>query len=211
MTTDDDNTKDAGIADSVVARRSSHCYQAFRCVVADPPWPYRSSDLKAAPNHRPNTWDGPTGGVSAKCRYGLMSIDELKRLTIPVADDAHLYLWTTNSFMVEAHEVAEAWGFKPKTILTWVKTKADGTPSMKMGYWFRGATEHALFCVRGKLRLKTSEAHPTAYMWPRLNRHSEKPAEFFELVERVSEGPYLEMFARTRRDNWTPWGDQVPA
>lgn len=181
----------------------------FRTVVSDPPWPYKSSDLKAAPSHRPNTWDGPTGGVAARERYKLMSVSDIAALHVPVLDDAHLYLWTTNSFMVAAHQVAEAWGFKPKTILTWVKTKADGTPSMKMGYWFRGATEHILFAVRGSLRLQADRALPTAYLWPRLNRHSEKPSEFYDLVEEASSGPYLDMFARRSRPGWTSWGDEL--
>jgi len=207
MKIDATNPIDARSGETKAAPCSSHCYAT---IVADPPWPYRSHDLKASPTHRPRTWDGPTGGISAKERYRLMSVDAIKTLNVPAMPDAHLYLWTTNSFMVEAHEIARAWGFEPKTILTWVKMKADGTPSMKMGYWFRGATEHVLFCVRGKQRLVSDVALPTAYLWPRQSRHSEKPSEFFALVERASPPPYLEMFARTRRPNWTPWGDQVP-
>jgi N6-adenosine-specific RNA methylase IME4 len=38
-----------------------------------------------------------------------------------VDDSAHLYLWTTNAFLCEAHDVARAWGFNPKTLLTWGK------------------------------------------------------------------------------------------
>src|SRR5690625_2371197 len=86
----------------------------YRTILADPPWPYRSSDLRSSPEHRPNSWDGATGGVSSIDRYGSMSMDELKALCVEehAADDAHLYLWTTNAFMVEAHELAEAWGFR---------------------------------------------------------------------------------------------------
>lgn len=134
---------------------------------------------------------------------------DLAALRPPAADNAHLYLWTINSFLVEAHELARAWGFKPKTMLTWVKTRHDGAGvSMKTGYWFRGATEHVLFAVRGSLRLQTSEAIPTAHLWPRAP-HSVKPAAFFDLVEKASPGPYLEMFARSQRLGWDTWGDQA--
>jgi N6-adenosine-specific RNA methylase IME4 len=139
-----------------------------------------------------------------------MSLKELGELAVKskAEDNAHLYLWVTNSFMVEAHQLARQWGFEPKTIITWVKKKADGTPSMKMGYYYRGATEHALFCVRGSLRLK-GPPHPTAFETPRLP-HSMKPDYFYEMVEKQSEGPYLELFSRKKRERWAIWGNELP-
>ncbi len=182
----------------------------YRCIVADPPWPYESD---RALTKTPLSGGGLAHGVQDR-GYSTMSMDDLKAL--PVAEmtetDAHLYLWVTNSFMAEGHDLARAWGFKPKTILTWVKTH-HGDParvSMKTGYYFRGATEHAIFCVRGSLRLKTTEGVPTAFLWPRIARHSVKPEAFLDLVERCSPGPYLEMFARRRREGWEAWGNQAP-
>lgn len=135
-----------------------------------------------------------------------MPISELKQLRVPSSKESHLYLWTTNSFICEAHEIAEAWGFRVSTVLTWVKVKPDGSPSMKMGWNFRGATEHIIFAVRGKLRV--SGTYPTAFLWRRLP-HSEKPKEFFDLVEKCSPGPYLELFARRERIGWDRWGNEV--
>jgi N6-adenosine-specific RNA methylase IME4 len=139
-----------------------------------------------------------------------MTIDELKSLDVKGTAEtpAHLYLWTTNSFMVEAHELARAWGFKPKTIVTWGKMKPNGNPSMKTGYYFRGATEHILFAVRGSMRL-LGDAAPTLFLSQRLP-HSVKPEWFYGLVEAQSPGPYLEMFARQQRLGWSSWGNQVP-
>lgn len=182
-------------------------------VVADPPWPYSIEGPRSTKEHRPNSWDTALGRASSEVRYGAMSMDEL--CAMPVrrigATNAHLYLWTTNSFMEEAHQLAKAWGFTPKTILTWVKVRKDApcTPSMKTGYYFRGATEHALFCVRGSLRLKAERAIPTAFLWPRLP-HSVKPDPFYGIVEEASPGPYLELFARSPREGWTLWGNQAP-
>jgi N6-adenosine-specific RNA methylase IME4 len=139
-----------------------------------------------------------------------MAMNDLLILAPPAADNAHLYLWTTNAFMDEAYDVARAWGFTPKTIGTWVKTHQGDTSrvSMKTGYYFRGATEHFLFCVRGSLPLQTKEALPTAYLWHRLP-HSQKPDAFYDLVEIASPGPYLELFARRNRLGWDTWGDEA--
>jgi N6-adenosine-specific RNA methylase IME4 len=187
----------------------------FTTIVADPPWQYRSggSHLRNAFEARPKSNQVESNTAGSHSRYGSMSIAELKSL--PVADvaasDAHLYLWTTNSFLVEAHDLMAAWGFQQKTVLTWVKMRGDGSgASARMGYYFRGATEHVLFGVRGRLRLVTGKAVvPNVLFTPRVLKHSLKPQQFFDLVERVSPGPYLEMFARQPRMGWTTWGDEV--
>ncbi len=150
---------------------------------------------------------GTTRFVGASVRYSLMPMEKILALRPDAEKDAHLYLWTTNAFMVEAHQVAEAWGFDVKTICTYGKVQEDGTPSRKAGYYFRGATEHCLFCVRGSLPLQVKEAEPTLWLWPRLP-HSVKPDAFYDLVERVSPGPYLELFARRARFGWDYWGDE---
>ncbi len=180
----------------------------YRTIVADPPWPYRSLNENSALTKSVKRDGSIARGVS-DMGYGVMSIAALCALKPAAEDHAHLYLWTTNAFMVEAHEIAEAWGFKQKTILTWTKVHQGdrSRPSMKTGYYFRGATEHCLFCVRGSLRLQTTVGLPTAYLWPRLP-HSVKPNAFYDLVEQASPGPYVELFARRARFGWDYWGDE---
>lgn len=185
----------------------------FTTIVADPPWRYGTpGKIGASLEHRPNRdLSNVAGSAGSHSRYGSMSQQEIAGLNPPSSDKAHLYLWFTNRFAVEAHAIARAWGFNPITILTWGKVRhADGQPSMKMGRYFRGASEHVLFGVKGALPLTTKEAFPTLYLWPRLP-HSEKPQAFYDLVEKVSPGPYLELFARKRRPGWIAWGDQVPS
>jgi N6-adenosine-specific RNA methylase IME4 len=183
----------------------------FRTIAADPPWPYKTpGQIGASLEHRPNRDKTlGAGNAGSGARYGSMSIEALCALSIPAEENAHLYLWFTNTFAAEAHQIAKAWDFRPMTILTYVKMKSDCTPSMKMGYYFRGATEHVLFAVRGSLRLRTNKALPTAYLWPRLP-HSQKPDQFYSLVEEASPPDYLELFARRTRLGWTGWGNEVP-
>lgn len=183
----------------------------FSCIAADPPWPYAGSGpVGTGGRGRDFVRNLPSPG--SEVRYGSMGLDDLRAMPVKAmaAENAHLYLWTTNAFMCEAHDLAGSWGFAPKTILTWGKVKADCTPSMKTGYYFRGATEHCLFCVRGSLRLQASEAKPTLYQSRRLP-HSVKPDWFYELCEECSPGPYLELFARRHRPGWTCWGDELQA
>jgi len=46
------------------------------------------------------------------------------------------------------------------------------------------------------------------FQWPR-GRHSAKPEAFIDLVEQVSPGPYLELFARRQRLGWDTWGNEA--
>lgn len=147
----------------------------FKTVVADPPWQYD---------------DQPPEG-NAEQHYDLMSLEDIKSIDVEkVANsESHIYLWTTNAFMKEAHEVLEAWGFKQKTILTWVKENRLG-----LGHYFRNSTEHVLFGVRGKMNTNTTTI-PTHFS-TEPTKHSEKPPTLYEIAEEASEKPMLELFAR---------------
>lgn len=183
----------------------------YHTILADPPWPYHSPKAVVGNGGRGSANVEHIIQVDVERHYHTMSIQQMEELPIKdmCEDNAHLYLWTTNSFMVEAHDIARSWGFMPKTILTWVKTKNSEIvePSMKTGYWYRSATEHIVFCVKGKLRL-SGKATPTAFLLPRLP-HSVKPDFFYDLIESQSPGPYLELFARRVRDGWSSWGDEI--
>lgn len=43
----------------------------------------------------------------------------------------------------------------------------------------------------------------------RKREHSRKPDELYEIIEKCSPGPYLELFARCQRPGWDQWGNEV--
>jgi N6-adenosine-specific RNA methylase IME4 len=157
----------------------------FSTVVADPPWQYDNKATRGA----------------AEDHYGTMDLDQLAALEVPAADDAHLYLWTTNGFLRQAFDLLDAWDFTYKSCLTWCK------PQIGMGNYFRNTTEHVLFGMRGRLPTNRNDV-PTHFLADR-TRHSAKPDSFMDLVESCSPGPYLEMFARRRRMGWSSWGNEA--
>ena len=158
----------------------------FATILVDPPWPLQSGEK----------------------HYRTMSLARITALPVGslAARDAHLWLWTTNALLPKAYEVAEAWGFTVRSPLTWVKFRLG----LGGRYQLRNATEQLLFCTRGKAPLG-SRSQPTWFNAP-VQEHSRKPAEQFAIIERVSPGPYLELFARRRPESnqpWSVWGDQV--
>jgi N6-adenosine-specific RNA methylase IME4 len=96
------------------------------------------------------------------------------------------------------------WGFEYVTLLTWHKLGAPG-----MGWYFRGDTEHVMLGIRGKAPIPPELRVSNHFAAPRTG-HSVKPDRFYEIVERVSPEPRLEMFARRRRVGWDVWGDEAP-
>jgi N6-adenosine-specific RNA methylase IME4 len=166
----------------------------YRTIVADPPWRYKGTMI-GLPGHR-----GERSGVP----YGTLSIDEIAALPIAefAEDDAHLYLWTTNTHLRHAWSIAEAWGFGYSTLLTWCKAPRG----LVGGATYNICTEFVVFARRGTLPAST-RLDRNWWEWPR-GKHSAKPDAFLDLVETVSPGPYLELFARRARFGWDYWGDE---
>lgn len=163
-----------------------------RTILADPPWSIQQS-----------------GRLGASRHYDLMSLDEIKNM--PVSDlveaDAHLWMWATNAALLSgaAFEVVRAWGFTPRSILTWVK------PRIQLGNYLRNATEQLIFATRGRRAPVLFKAQPSWAFMP-LQDHSHKPEEQFAIIERCSPGPYLELFARRRPPSdkpWQVWGNEI--
>jgi len=140
----------------------------------------------------------------ARPTYATMPFDDI--LALPVGnlaqDNAHIYLWITNRSLPKGFALLEAWGFRYITTVTWCK------PSFGMGNYFRGQTEHVLFGVRGSLPLLRKDVG-TWFAAPRPGEHSSKPDAFYEMVERCSSGPWLEMFQRKPRVGWVGWGAEI--
>lgn len=172
----------------------------FRCVCADPPWKLDTG---------PEVFNGTGERGHDNLEYEQMSLDQIKELPVDerTADDSHLYLWTTNKYVEHSYAVARAWGFKPSVLLVWAKTPRG----VGLGDAFRLTTEFILYARKGSLKEKQI-CERTWFSWKR-GKHSEKPDEFYELVESMTPArgaqERLEMFARKKRKGWTVWGDEA--
>jgi len=173
----------------------------FGTILADPPWRFANRTGKMAPEHR------------RLSRYATMAPEEI--LALPVVElagrQSHLYLWVPNALISEGLEVMRRWGFTYKTNLVWYKVRKDGGPDGRgVGFYFRNVTELVLFGVRGSLRTLAPGRRQTNILRTQKREHSRKPDELYDLIERCSPGPFLELFARHPRPGWSQWGDQSP-
>lgn len=174
--------------------------RTYGTILADPPWRFANRTGKVAPEH---------GRLK---RYVTMGLEEVCRLPVQAHADArsHLYLWVPNAMLPDGFKVMAAWGFTYKTTLTWYKVRKDGGPDGRgVGFYFRNVTETILFGVRGSMRTLAPGRRQVNLLATRKREHSRKPDELYGVIEACSPGPYLELFARTRRDGWDGWGNEV--
>ena len=160
----------------------------FGTIYADPPWRYDSEGSRgAASNH-----------------YATMTVEEIAAMPVGALaeENAHLHLWTTSSFLFEAKEVMEKWGFEYKGLFVWVK------PGLGTGSYWRGSSEFLLLGVRGSCAF----ADKGLSSWGQFGRskHSEKPQEIRSMIERASPSPRLELFGRKPAEGWLVWGNEIP-
>ena len=190
--------------------------QKYNTILADPPVPFE-------------VWGKRPGGTdsrSAEAHYSTMTWEDLNALgplvNAVAADDACLFLWMCQPLLLETLEMAKQWGWEYKTkAFSWVKTYTSRASFfVGMGYWTRANTEDVLLFTRGNPRrtrkdvyqvFATMESDPysTPAVIAPMTRHSEKPSEVHDRIERLVSGMYLELFARKPRDGWTALGNEV--
>lgn len=161
-------------------------WRKYKTIMLDPPWDINQKGKLGAINH-----------------YSLMTLDQIRNLPIPelAADDAHLWLWVPNGLVPEAIQLIKDWGFTYRNSFYWIK------PRLGLGVYLRNASETVLFATRGKAPV-LFKGQPN-WLFAPLQDHSHKPEEMYEVIERVSPGPYLELFARRHRHGWDSWGNEI--
>lgn len=171
----------------------------FGCILADPPWAFRTFSGKNMTPHR-----------CAEDHYSTSSTADLAKLPVGdvAAKDCALFMWVVDSHLQEALGLGRAWGFEFKTCaFVWVKSRAGGWPVPGFGYWTRKQTEQCWLFTRGKPKRLNKGVEQIIHC-PR-GAHSAKPDLQYDAIERLVGGPRLEMFARSARPGWEAWGDEV--
>lgn len=191
----------------------------YRTILADPPWRYKSPGWK--------------GGADR--HYPTLPVEAIKELPISLlaAEDAHLWLWTTDTFLEDTFKMIVDWGFEKKATFEWVKlTKKPLTKKQKRdyelklvptikyqgvthgiawgnGYYARSCSEFLILATRGKNLVDDKARQVRKVFFAPIGEHSEKPEESYRLIRNYSPGPRLELFARTKRTDFTIWGNEV--
>lgn len=170
----------------------------YRTLYIDPPW-------KICSGGKGKKWGTPQNHYPVMATPDIVkSIQWVKPL---IAEQAHCYLWVVNNKLQDGLNLLKELGFTYITNLVWVKNKIG------MGQYFRGQHELLFFGRKGKPMPYCYEngkkvTISTVIPAPK-SIHSRKPHLVYEIIERQSPAPYLELFARNNRLNWYSWGNEL--
>jgi len=170
----------------------------YRVIYADPPWRYTDSGP---------TRDGSLG--KAERSFATMEVDAICKL--PVSEHALprsvLFLWVPAPLLLQRPgptDVIEAWGFTYKANIVWDKVLGN------YGHYVHVTHEHLLICTRGScLPDRPTPAPKSILVERRGDEHSGKPAGARKLIERLYDGPYLELFGREPVEGWDVFGNDA--
>ena len=159
----------------------------FGTLYVDPPWKYTNQGTRSATDNH----------------YETMSVEEICAMPVGelAAEKSHLHLWTTNAFLFACPQIFSAWNFEFKSSFVWTK------PEMGIGNYWRNSHEILLLAVRGGL-VAASHSEKSWALLPR-GAHSSKPDRIRETIERLSPGPYLELFGRSPVPGWIVLGNEI--
>lgn len=186
----------------------------FKAIYADPPWRWESWGKYRGQR----AGLAPKGDRSVDKHYDTADATDIQLMPVAdlAAENCVLFIWATWPMLPEALDTIAAWGFDYKTCaFAWTKADArqaeffhdDVTPYMGLGYWTRANSEVCLLATRGQPKRLNADVRQ-AIIEPR-REHSRKPDCVPSRIERLVDGPYLELFARTKRPGWTVWGNQT--
>lgn len=173
----------------------------YGVIYADPPWSF-------------SNWSAAGTGRNASSHYDVLDFAALAKLPVAdlAADDCVLFLWATDPLLPRALALIKAWGFTYKTVgFYWVKLNKRARSGVDyftgLGYWSRANPEQCLLASRGSPTRQHKDVRRLV-VEPR-REHSRKPDCVRERIERLVNGPYLELFTRETKPGWDCRGDQV--
>lgn len=188
----------------------------YKVILADPPWLWES-------------WSKKGESKSPSRHYDLMKFEDIYNMPFHeiMAEDCAVFVWCTWPTMPKPWIAMERWGVNYSG-LAWEWFKFNPTTGKaSFGGGLGGTRKNVEPCIlarRGKPALKNrserdwiidesgleiiSPSSADILAAPR-REHSRKPDETFARIERMFDGPYLELFARESRPGWESWGNEA--
>jgi len=163
----------------------------YHVIAIDPPWAYNEKGGFSSDDYNSQSNRGAVD-------YPTLSVEQIKKIELPEAEDCVLFLWTTHAFLKDSFEILNEWGYNYKATLVWDKVK------MGLGRTIRMQVEFCLIAIKGNPIINGNSERDIITESRR--EHSRKPEAFYEMVDRMCIGNKLDYFSRQNRINWEHYG-----
>lgn len=164
----------------------------YRVIYADFPWLYSQQ----TPGGAQHSFQGMT--VEAGIEL------PVKAHALP---NSVLFFWATAPMLLEIpgpRELIHAWGFTPKTQIIWDKVDHH------VGSYVSVRHELLIIATRGSCTPdRPTPMFDSVVTERRHGEHSAKPETFRKMIERMYDGPYLELFGREHVKGWDVVGNDA--
>ena len=183
-------------------------HRGFRLILADNPWRIAMRSAKGEKK-------------SPQRHYECVPTDVLASIEVwrLAATDSVCLMWATWPMLEEQIACLKAWGFVYKSGAPWFKGSKNSEgddcedeewkAAFGTGYLWRSCSELILIGTRGKPVLSPRRRSVRGAFFDPLREHSRKPDDQYEKAEALIDGPYLELFSRTDRKDWTSFGNEA--
>ena len=175
----------------------------FRCISTDPPWAENGSGKVKRGANRHYATMKTADIIDVHRRY-------FAEVGGPDPAGCLLWMWATSNHLLDAIEVMQALGFRYVTSMVWVKVTSTGKPHVGLGQRTRQRHELLLLGVMGKVAIPAPPDRPDSVIVAARGKHSEKPQDAYDRIQRACAGPRLEVFGRAAREGWTVVGNEAP-
>lgn len=144
--------------------------------------------------------DAPWPGAEVNERFaevlGELPVEQL------AGAQCHLHLWASTESLWIAKALLERWGFRFESLLVAVSSQSKSRP-----FW-SDAHEFVVLGTRGETDF--GDANPPSWLRAEREESGRASERVRRLVQRVSPGPYLELFGREEVSNWTIYQPDSP-
>jgi len=173
----------------------------YRTIIVDPPWPVErmTGDKFYQRPANEMEFDYPTMTISQiKYNRKLLPVRKLTNKT-----GCLVFLWTTQKHLPASFSILEAWGFKYLFTMDW--DKGHGMKPVNLPIF---NNEFVLVGKRGTVQFTSTKDFRTLFKGER-RKHSQKPPEFYDLLNRVTPGPRIDMFSREKHEGFDQFGNET--